>query len=282
MLGRIQRKVSSLISAVGTIEKLLVELVYFQRLASHRNPFAKQFARKYTSQSDEDGITLEICRRVGLNCNSTFVEIGVGDGTENNTLSLLLHGWHGFWIGCEDLKFSKIEGLQFLQQWLTLDNISELFATINSHLLPNQSINLLSIDTDGNDIHFLRALLLDLCIKPEVIICEYNAFFPPSVEWEMSYSSNHNWKSGPTRDIYFGASLLSFKSFLADSGYKLVACNPHTGANAFFVRDDYSHLFPEVPQDISDIYVAPFYSFTNKFGYAFTEKVLKSKPFLDS
>jgi hypothetical protein len=30
--------------------------------------------------------------------NKFFVEFGVGDGLENNTVALLLHGWQGAWI----------------------------------------------------------------------------------------------------------------------------------------------------------------------------------------
>ena len=45
--------------------------------------FALKYAMKHFSQSDEDGITLEICRRLGLGGESTFFEIGVGNGLEN-------------------------------------------------------------------------------------------------------------------------------------------------------------------------------------------------------
>ena len=40
------------------------------------------------------------------NLNSgSFLELGVGDGTENNTLILLSLGWNGFWVGGSDLAF---------------------------------------------------------------------------------------------------------------------------------------------------------------------------------
>ena len=47
---------------------------------------------KVYSQADEDGIIQEIFKRLGV-LKKTFIEIGVGDGTENNTLYLLLQGW---------------------------------------------------------------------------------------------------------------------------------------------------------------------------------------------
>jgi hypothetical protein len=52
------------------------------------------------SQADEDGILHEIFRRIGEG-KRTFLELGVGNGLENNTLFLLIQGWSGIWIeGC--------------------------------------------------------------------------------------------------------------------------------------------------------------------------------------
>ena len=49
------------------------------------------------SQADEDGILHEIFRRIGEG-NRTFLELGVGNGLENNTLFLLVQGWSGIWM----------------------------------------------------------------------------------------------------------------------------------------------------------------------------------------
>jgi hypothetical protein len=68
-----------------------------------KNPL-NRFGAKHFSQADEDGITLEIIRRIGIN-NGSFAEFGVGNGLENNTLVLLASGWRGFWIGAQDLDF---------------------------------------------------------------------------------------------------------------------------------------------------------------------------------
>ncbi len=56
-----------------------------------------KFGFKVHSQNEEDGIIQEIFRRIGTT-TKTFVEIGVGNGLENNSLYLLLQGWHGLWI----------------------------------------------------------------------------------------------------------------------------------------------------------------------------------------
>ena len=52
------------------------------------------------SQQDEDGILQEIFRRIGEG-DRRFIEIGVGDGLENNTLYLLYQGWRGLWMDAD-------------------------------------------------------------------------------------------------------------------------------------------------------------------------------------
>ena len=53
-------------------------------LRTAKNPL-NRFGAKYFSSTDEDGITLEIAKRLGIK-SGTFIEIGVGNGLENNTL----------------------------------------------------------------------------------------------------------------------------------------------------------------------------------------------------
>src|SRR5438270_13263720 len=56
-----------------------------------------KYGYRVFSQNDEDGMVAEIFSRIGVT-NATFVEIGVGDGTECNTLNLLALGWRGTWF----------------------------------------------------------------------------------------------------------------------------------------------------------------------------------------
>ena len=49
------------------------------------------------SQNGEDGIINEIFNRLGITTGE-FIEIGTGDGSENNTRLLLELGWKGVWI----------------------------------------------------------------------------------------------------------------------------------------------------------------------------------------
>jgi hypothetical protein len=85
-----------------------------------RNPL-NRFGAKYSSQADEDGITLEILKRIVIK-GGTFAELGVGDGLENNTLVLLASGWHGFWIGGQDLCFNhklNPRRFAFIKAWVS-------------------------------------------------------------------------------------------------------------------------------------------------------------------
>jgi hypothetical protein len=61
--------------------------------------------RRHFSQNDEDGILLEILRRLDIVDPRSFIEFGVGDGTENNTIILLAKKWRGAWVGGENLAF---------------------------------------------------------------------------------------------------------------------------------------------------------------------------------
>lgn len=193
-----------------------------------------RYGAKTYSQNDEDGIIEEIFRRIGES-SRRFVEIGVGDGTENNTLALLLKGWRGTWIDAAPRNAESIrrrfapmlqEGqLQFFERRVTLAALPHLLAEIDAV----EPIDLLGIDIDGNDYHILAAMPL----KARVIVLEYNARFRPPIEWVLPYDESHMWD---TTDR-FGASLASYARLLQGKGYSLVGCNI-TGVNAFFIRDD--------------------------------------------
>lgn len=193
------------------------------------------FGYKVFSQSDEDGIIAEIFRRIGVT-NRQFVEFGVGDGLENNTLALLYDGWSGLWIDGSDVFCQKIRDsynsaiksgyLRVVNSFITTENIDSIIASeIKVH-----EIDLLSVDIDGNDAHVYNAIT---CISPRVIVFEYNAKFGPSIDYCMAYDPNHVWRKSDR----FGASLKHFENLLQKKGYSCVGCNL-VGTNAFFVRND--------------------------------------------
>ena len=260
----------------------LRDLILYQQTvqlqSAHPNPLNK-FGKKCYSQTDEDGITLEILKRIGIIKNGIYAEFGVGDGTENNSLILATLGWKGFWVGGEDilLDWNSRHNTKFayLKEWITLENIVDLtkkgLALINA-----EKLDVVSLDLDGNDIFFVNELLSNN-IRPKLFIVEYNAKFPPPVEFEITYDSQHTWK----RDDYFGASLSSFNKLFEKFNYMLVCCNSHSGANAFFIDSAYSEYFSDVPTDINQIYVEPrfhlYYQYGHKQSLKTIEKILNER-----
>ncbi|MBG0812433.1 hypothetical protein IY145_24155 [Methylosinus sp. H3A] len=237
-----------------TLHDYLVRTQWTQSLSATKNPLSR-FGAKYFSQTDEDGITLEIVKRLGVT-KGTFVELGVGDGLENNTLILLAMGWRGFWIGGEDLCFNhklNPQRFAFLKAFVTLENVTPLMQQ-GFEKLAISATDVLSVDLDGNDYYFVKELL-ESGISPKLFIVEYNAKFPPPIKWTIAYDANHLWDHSD----YSGASLELLSGLLASFSYTLLCCNAATGANAFFVRDEYLSYFPEAPKNIDDIFVPANY-----------------------
>jgi len=232
-----------------------------QRKNNHTNPF-NRYGMKCFSQSDEDGLTLEIIRRLELQ-NGTFAELGVGNGTENNSLVLLASGWRGFWIGGQRLAVDVEAStrLMFIQDWISLSNLKLLFQS-GLDRLGVEKLDVVSLDLDGNDIFLAESLLANFA-HPELFIVEYNGKFPPPVEFSISYDPEFIWSG----DDYFGASLTSFAKMFAKHGYTLICCNAATGANAFFVKNKHLKNFPEVPSDIREIFSPPHYDLPEKYGH---------------
>lgn len=211
-------------------------LEQMSRTARYQDPKRLlQFGAKSYSQSDEDGIIQEIFRRIGTT-NKTFVELGVGNGLENNSVLLLIQGWSGLWIEGSDKnirairsKFAsliKSDTLRVHHTFVTRDRINDDIRTHTHSPEPD----FFSLDLDGNDFHILKAID---SVKPRVVSLEYNAKFIPPVDWVMAYNDKHIWDGSD----YFGASLTSLTVLMKEKGYSLVGCNI-TGCNGFFVRDD--------------------------------------------
>lgn len=188
---------------------------------------------KVYSQNDEDGIIEEIFNRVSTT-NKIFIEFGVQNGLECNSHYLLFKGWRGLWIdgGHEEEiqeKFAPVIAngqLKFLQAFITRENINELFIKCGFE----GEIDLLSIDIDGNDYHVWQAINV---VNPRVVVVEYNAKFPPNLDWKQAYNKRHIWDGSD----WHGASLKALELLGRKLGYQLVGTG-FTGGNAFFVRED--------------------------------------------
>ena len=199
------------------------------------------YGRKVYSQCDEDGIIEEIFNRIGTT-DKTFIEIGCGQGLENNTHYLLLKGWKGVWIdgSNENIRFiknqlgyrgDKNKKLSITQTYVDRDNINPI---LKENLVQiaheGTTVDFLSMDIDGNDLEVLRHIN---AVSPRVICVEYNAKFPPSLCETINYDPAHRWQG----DDYQGSSLAAIHLVMESNGYTLVSCSI-AGTNAFFVRNE--------------------------------------------
>jgi hypothetical protein len=252
------------------LKDLILGYQTIQLQSSHANPL-NRFGNKCFSQTDEDGITLEIIRRLGL-VNGVYAEFGVGNGLENNTLILASIGWKGFWVGGEDLAFNygAAKKFRYTKDWITLENITS-HAKNGLSSLDEKQLDVISLDLDGNDIYFVEELLSkNIC--PKLFLVEYNAKFIPPSRFQIEYNPQHQWIG----DDYFGAALTNFVDMFEKYEYELICCNSHTGANAFFIHKEYLHLFSDVPKNIYDMYVGPRYYLYSSHGHRISAKVVET------
>ena len=253
--------------------KSIRDLIIFQQNAElrhkHPNPL-NSYGKKCFSQNDEDGITLEIIKRIGIK-KGVFAEFGAGNGLENNTIILASLKWKGFWVGSEDIKFkyNNSKNFQFIKSWITKENVLKFYNDSIKNL-GEKKTDVLSLDLDGNDIYILEELLKQIH-HPSLIIAEYNAKFPPPIRFKIKYDAQFVWRA----DDYFGASLSEFVEVLKKYSYKLVCCNSHTGSNAFFIKNDFFDLFKDVPEEIEKIYVEPRYQLYERYGHPQSIKTIE-------
>ena len=125
MVRKISNKIKKALGLSRDFDNELAVLIR-KRQYEHPNQFVR-YGKHCYSQSDEDGLTLEIIKRIGIN-DGIFAEFGVGNGTENNTLFLLSLNWKGFWSGAEDIAFdvSKTKRLFFYKKLINQENICSL------------------------------------------------------------------------------------------------------------------------------------------------------------
>ena len=152
----------------------------------HTDPMRlTMFGYQVNSQNCEDGMIAEVFRRIGTT-NKTFLEIGVGDGSENNTAFLLTLGWCGYWIdgAGEFVRLVKDRNLdrepariRYLVDFVTRESITGQL----SQLAVPSEIDLLSLDVDQNTYWIWDGMR---SIRPRVVVVEYNASVPPNVAWK--------------------------------------------------------------------------------------------------
>ena len=93
-------------------------------------------------------------------------------------------GWKGIWVGGNDLavNIKNNNKLRFYKNWITSDNIIEIIKRGLGDF-EKENFDLISVDLDGNDYYIVKTIL-ELKIFPSVFILEYNAKFPPPIDFK--------------------------------------------------------------------------------------------------
>jgi len=240
------------------------------RAVMPQNPAVRGF--KVYSQIDEDGIIEAIFDDIGTK-TKFFVEVGAGNGLENNSHYLLHKGWRGVWVEGDPAQVEEIKAgckraaadagdldLCVYNGYVTSSNIDSILGTCLAPfgLRPEArpEIDLLSMDIDGNDLPVLSAISV---VRPRVICAEYNPKFPPPLSLEGTLDDGESWSG----DDFYGASLQAFTDRLEKRGYTLVCCNA-SGNNAFFVESSALARSPLVVYEPRKLYQEARYHLVRK------------------
>ena len=249
-------------------------------LLDNKNNFnINKFGIKIYSQNDEDGIILYILKHIGVKTKK-FVEIGVENGIECNTTNLLKNfDWSGVQIEgnkklYNDAKIQlkkvlekKIKNLKLLNIFVTKKNINQILKKYSG-----KEIDLLSIDIDGNDFWIWKAIN---CVKPRLVVIEYNSFFGPNISATIKYNSKFSWDHYNNKP-YYGASLKALEKLGKQKKYSLVGVDKN-GVNAFFIRNDLAKNINLKSKKAKDIFLDNKREIRNKEQYMNESKKLLNR-----
>ena len=261
------------------LQKLFLEVLNVTKpiLLDKKNNFnINKFGIKIYSQNDEDGIILYIFKHIGIKTKK-FVEIGVENGTECNTTNLLKNfNWKGIQIEgskklYNDAKIQLKKILEKKKNNLKLLNIFVTKKNINQILKKNcgKEIDLLSVDVDGNDFWIWKAIN---CVKPRLVIIEYNSFFGSNISATIKYNSKFIWNHRNNKS-YYGASLKALEKLGKQKKYILVGVDKN-GVNAFFVRNDLAKYINLKSKKTEEIFLDNKREIRNKEQYINESKKL--------
>ena len=188
------------------------------------------------SQNGEDGIIEFLTSKLKDN-NKFFVEIGSGNGLENNSTNLVLNNWQGLVLdGISNSKqynnllkiISTEKKIINIGTYLNLSNINNLIK-----ILIDKDISFFSLDIDSIDFYIMNEILKN-GILPKILCLEYNSFLGKetvTVEYHKIFNSKILDKK---RGLYFGVALNAWKELLNKYNYDFI-CVEKKGVNSFFV-----------------------------------------------
>lgn len=176
------------------------------------------------SQNGEDGIIQYLIDRLD-DCYNVFVEIGCGDGRENNTTRLAGLGWSGVVVDGKPARIRRYKEMGFPKVKTICLKVTPFNA---GELDIPKAPDVFSLDMDSTDYHVLKALL-GTGFRPSIIVVEYNAAFhlrPLTVPIKMRRRK---------KNIYYGCGVNAWRNLLEPRGYTFAAVDS-CGVNAFFTR----------------------------------------------
>lgn len=247
----------SAVAAPNTQQTNQIQLrLHYQQLARTGQPLPefKDVAFRAYSQTGEDGILLYVFALIGVT-NRRSIELCCGEGIQCNTANLIInHGWRGLLLDGDKQKLDKgrafyrscrdtcIAPPKLVDAWITRENINDI---IRYHNFAG-SIDLLSLDMDGNDYWIWQAL--DVA-EPRVVILEYQSGWGPEARVTQKYVEDFHTSSvvAPQGVPHNGASLGAFVALANDKGYRLVGCERHCFNAVFIKRGIGEEYLPEVP-----------------------------------
>jgi hypothetical protein len=199
------------------------------------------------SQNGEDGI-LDVLRRQLKSSNRCFMEIGAGDGIENNTAWLAIVEKHsGIMIDGDARSVARAArmlsssnlGVECRHMFV----VPRVAAQVVS-LARQRDLDVLSVDIDGCDYYVVQALL-DAGMRPRIMVVEYNSVFGQERSATIEYREDFDFTSAHPTQLYYGVSIAGWRTFLGKRGYRFVTVE-RNGVNAFFV--DPGHFDPSFLQ----------------------------------
>lgn len=180
---------------------------------------------KVFSQNGEDGI-IGYLWQVLRYCDFTVVEMGAGDGRENNS-RFFLESCHyrGVLFEKQARRAAGLRAMSRKRGW----NATVRHETVGLDTDPViWNPDVFSLDLDSYDFHVLRSLL-HRQFRPQLAVVEYNAVLDP-----QAVTVPYGAECKP-RLVYFGASLAAFRRLFDAFGYEFVTvCS--AGINAFFLH----------------------------------------------
>jgi hypothetical protein len=189
------------------------------------------------SQNGEDGIIDYLSTHL-LSRNRYFVEIGAGNGLENNTTWLALgRRYGGLMIDGEPSKIAECAEVFKRLNW-ALEFEAML---VNRHTIDQverkilvRNPDLFSLDIDSIDFH-VASELFERGLRPKIAVVEYNSVFGPDRSVTVPYQDAFNRRREHPTGYYYGASITAWRRLFDSYGYRFIAVEQN-GLNAFFVN----------------------------------------------